>query len=196
SQSLAFKPDGDKIATSQAYRLAKKILDAETTKDKRVAVFTDGQSSTCDIPETEDKDELSVVDKMRKNGTNMVMVPTGPPANGTNMTDFVDDPSNVLDTKQGRDVTAKPDSDEAREMQNRLLDALTKPLELEHATVPHEETAEPETGNSVAGFDRTTPENNDRNMVTPPLGMDHVTSRPDAVRSGLAFNIHIEVLQK
>ncbi|KAK6025586.1 von Willebrand factor type A domain protein [Ostertagia ostertagi] len=107
SQSLAFKSDGNKIATSQAYRLAKKLLDAETTKDKSVAVFSDGQSSTCDIPGTGDKDERSVADKMRQNGTNIVMVPTGKPANKTNVEDIAEDPSNVLDTKHGMDVTAR-----------------------------------------------------------------------------------------
>ncbi|KAK6029869.1 hypothetical protein OSTOST_04007 [Ostertagia ostertagi] len=152
SQSLSFKFANDKIATSQAYRLAKRLLDAEITEHKSVAVFSDGQSSTCDIPGTGDKDERSVADKMRQNGTNIVMVPTGKPANKTNVEDIVEDPSNVLDTKHGKDVMAKPNSDEAREMEDRLLDALTNPVELKHTTASHEETAETESsGTSTAG---------------------------------------------
>ncbi|KAK6013239.1 hypothetical protein OSTOST_21504 [Ostertagia ostertagi] len=49
---MAYNPAGEMIATSEAYSLAKKLLDAETTKDKSVVVFSNGQTSTCDIPET------------------------------------------------------------------------------------------------------------------------------------------------
>ncbi|KAK6010919.1 hypothetical protein OSTOST_24010 [Ostertagia ostertagi] len=103
---MAYNPAGEMIATSEAYSLAKKLLDAETTKDKSVVVFSNGQTSTCDIPETRYGDERAIANKLHNNDTDIIYVPIGTPVNRSNLDEIAHDPNNVADPQN---LTTKQD---------------------------------------------------------------------------------------
>ncbi|KAK6031792.1 hypothetical protein OSTOST_02047, partial [Ostertagia ostertagi] len=58
---LAFNQTSATIATYQGYSLARMILKAETTHDKRVVIISNGQTSTCHAPRPGEEDERSIV---------------------------------------------------------------------------------------------------------------------------------------
>ncbi|KAK6013238.1 hypothetical protein OSTOST_21503, partial [Ostertagia ostertagi] len=61
---LAYHPAGGEVATAQAYGLARDLLNAETAKDKSVVVFSNGQTSTCNISSAGNEDERAVANKV------------------------------------------------------------------------------------------------------------------------------------
>ncbi|KAK6025585.1 hypothetical protein OSTOST_08509, partial [Ostertagia ostertagi] len=118
---IAYHAIGEKIATSQAYSLARKLLNAETTKDKSVVVFSNGRSSTCGKPEAGQEDEPNIVQTWDRTGVNRVYVATGEPVNKTHMQEITGDPKKVVDVKN---VTMKPDSGEFKKIKDRLVKLL------------------------------------------------------------------------
>ncbi|KAK6030220.1 hypothetical protein OSTOST_03652 [Ostertagia ostertagi] len=95
NQLLAYHPAGGEIATAQAYGLARDLLNAETTKDKSVVVFSNGQTSTCNQPLFGNKDEYDIAKKLRDGGIKFGYVGIETPANVTSLDEITQDPKKV-----------------------------------------------------------------------------------------------------
>ncbi|KAK6010146.1 hypothetical protein OSTOST_24852, partial [Ostertagia ostertagi] len=70
---------------------------AETGKDKSVVVFSNGQTSTCNISSAGNEDERAVANKLHNNNTDIIYVPIEKPVNRSNLDEIAHDPNNVAD---------------------------------------------------------------------------------------------------
>ncbi|KAK6030221.1 hypothetical protein OSTOST_03653, partial [Ostertagia ostertagi] len=94
---------------------------AETTEDKSVIVFSNGQTSTCNQPLFGNEDENDIAKKLRDDGVIVGYVAIGTPANETSMQEVTKDPNNVVRMKN---ITEKLDPEELDKAVDWLLDLL------------------------------------------------------------------------
>ncbi|KAK6031791.1 hypothetical protein OSTOST_02046 [Ostertagia ostertagi] len=147
---LAYHPAGGEIATAQAYGLARDLLNRETTKDKSVVVFSNGQTSTCSIPLAGNEDERSTANKLHNNNTGIIYLPIEKPVNRSYLDEITHDPNNVADPQN---LTTKQDPARLEKAKDWLVQRLNG---TSATTTEAWETTKEKHGTTPTAADRTT----------------------------------------
>ncbi|KAK6031790.1 hypothetical protein OSTOST_02045, partial [Ostertagia ostertagi] len=144
TKSIVFLLDASSAALGEAWK------SRETTKEKSVVVFSNGQTSTCNIPLTGNKDERSLANELHNNNTGIIYLPIEKPVNRSYLDEITHDPNNVADPQN---LTTKQDPARLEKAKDWLVQRLNG---TSATTTEAWETTKEKHGTTPTAADRTT----------------------------------------